>query len=96
MNTTQMLVPAVGPDFGAVLGQDSLSQIVGALLTYGLLLAVLMVIICAAAWALASSSGSWHTAGKAKTGMCVALAGAVLAGGALAWANWLLTVGSSL
>jgi len=84
------------PDFGAVGGSGRLRQIVGALLTYGFIVAVLMVIICAATWALTSSSGSWHTASKAKTGLFVALGGAVLTGGALAWANWLIDLGATL
>ena len=40
--------------------------------------------------------GGWHTAQKAKTGVLVALAGATLTGGALAWANWLLDLGAHL
>ena len=87
---------AVGPDFGAVGGSDALRAIVGALLTYGLLIAVLMLIVCSATWALASHSGSWHTAQKAKTGLFVALGGAVLTGVALTWANWLLGIGAHL
>ena len=45
---------------------------------------------------IGSAQGSWHTASKAKTGLFVALGGAVLTGGALAWANWLLGVGATL
>lgn len=84
------------PDFGAVGGASQLRSVVGALLTYGLVVAVLMVVVCAVTWALASASGSWHTATKAKTGLLVALSGAVLVGGALAWANWLLGIGATL
>jgi hypothetical protein len=87
---------AVGPDFGAVGVSGALRAIVGALLTYGLLIAVLMLIVCSATWALASHSGSWHTAQKAKTGLFVALGGAVLTGVALTWANWLLGIGAHL
>jgi len=90
------LVPLVGPDFGAVGGSGQLRAIVGALLTYGLIIAVLMVVTCGATWAVASSSGSWQAASKAKTGLFVALGGAALTGGALAWANWLLDVGAQL
>ena len=90
------LLPLVGPDFGAVGGSSQLRAIVGALLTYGLIISVLMVVTCGATWAIASSSGSWHTAGKAKTGLFVAFGGAALTGGALAWANWLLDVGAQL
>ena len=89
-------VRSVGPNFGAVGGAGDLRAIVGALLTYGLIVAVLMLVVSATTWALASSSGSWHTAQKAKTGVLVALAGATLTGGALAWANWLLDVGAHL
>ena len=87
---------AVGPDFGAVGGASQLRSIVGALLTYGLIMAVLMVVVSAATWAIGSAHGSWQTAHKGKVGLLVALGGATLTGGALAWANWLLGVGASL
>jgi hypothetical protein len=90
------LLPLVGPDFGAVGSSSQLRAIVGALLTYGLIVAVLMVVICAATWAIGSAQGSWQTASKAKTGLIVAVGGAVLTGAALAWADWLLDVGASL
>lgn len=89
-------VSSIGPDFGAVGGSAQLRQIVGALLTFGLITAILMVVVCAAMWAVASSTGSWQAASKAKAGVLVALAGAVLTGCALAWANWLLNLGASL
>lgn len=92
----QSVLPLVGPDFGAVGGSSQLRAIVGALLTYGLIVSVLMVVICGATWAISSSNGSWHAASKAKTGLFVALGGAALTGGALAWANWLLNVGAQL
>lgn len=96
MTSAYYLLSRVSPDFGTVGGSSQLRQIVGALLTFGLLTAVLMVIVCASTWAVASSSGSWHAASKAKSGLFVALGGAVLIGGALAWANWLLDVGATL
>lgn len=93
-----LVAPAssVGPDFGAVGGAGELRSIVGALLTYGVITAVLMLVVCSATWALASHSGSWHTAQKAKVGMFVALGGAALTGAALTWANWLLGIGAHL
>lgn len=68
----------------------------GALLTYGLLASVLMLVACAAAWAIASSRGSWHAADKAQTGLVVSLAGAVFVGGALDCANWLIGIGNQV
>jgi len=89
-------IATVSPDFGAVNGASDLRAVVGALLTYGLVIAVLMLVISAATWAVASNSGSWHTAQKAKLGCFVALGGATLTGAVLAWANWLLDVGAHL
>jgi hypothetical protein len=96
MTIATALLPLVGPDLGAVGGAGDLRKIVGALLTYGLVVAVLMVVACAATWAIGSAQGSWQTASKAKTGLLVALGGAVLAGGSLGWANWLISIGASL
>lgn len=89
-------VVAPEPDFGAVTNGTDLDRIVGALLTYGLVFAVLTLIVCAAGWALGSATGSWQTASRAKAGVFAALAGSVLLGGALGWANWLLDLGTSL
>lgn len=86
----------VAPDFGAVDGSGQLQQIVGALLTYALIIGVLMTLICAAAWSIASATGSWQLAAKAKLGLFVALGGVTLTGAALAWANWLIHTGASL
>ena len=87
---------AVAPDFGAVAAAGGLERIVGALLTVALIAAVAMVVVCAITWAISSSTGSWHTAARARTGVLVAAGGAALTGGALAWANWLLHTGASL
>lgn len=96
MDISSVILPLVGPDFGAVGGSSELRRIVGALLTFGLITAVLMLIVCGTTWAIASASGSWSAAGKAKAGLFVAVGGALFTGGALAWANWLLGVGASL
>lgn len=96
VNILLPMLPLVGPDFGAVGGAGELGAIVGALLTYGLVVAVLMVVVCAVTWGVASAHGSWRAASKAKTGLFVALAGTGLTGGALAWASWLLDLGATL
>lgn len=96
MTDLAAVATAVGPNFAAVGGSGRLRQIVGALLTFGLLIAVLMVIVCAATWANASANESSQAAGTAKkTGLLVALGGAVFTGGALAWTNWLLNLGAT-
>ncbi len=86
----------VAPDFGAVTAVTALPDVVGALLTIALITAVGLLIICAVSWAIASGSGSWHTAARARAGVLVAVGGAALTGGALAWTDYLLEVGTRL
>ena len=86
----------VFPDFGAVGGASELKSIVGALLTFVLILAVLMMIISGVTWALASVYGNVHTATRARLGLWVAFCAAALAGAGVAWVNFLLNVGVTL
>ena len=89
-------VMGVFPDFDGLGGIGDLRAIVGALLTFVLIVAVLVLIVSAIVWAIATAHGNYATAGKGRTGVLVSLGAAVLAGGGVAWMNWLLTVGSSL
>ncbi|WP_324654064.1 DUF6112 family protein [Georgenia sp. H159] len=87
---------AVVPNFDAVAASGELARVIGALLTITLVIAVGALVVCAVTWALTASTGHWHTAMRARTGVWVTLAAAVLAGGALAWTNYLLGVGATL
>lgn len=84
------------PDFGAVGGAEQLRSIVGALLTLVLIISALMMIVNGAVWALASSSGNFQTASRARTGFLVACGTAALAGAGVAWVDFLLGVGDRL
>jgi hypothetical protein len=84
------------PDFGAVGGAEELQSIVGALLTFVLIIAVLMMITSGVTWALASANGNVQTAIRARLGLWVACGAAALAGSGVAWVNFLLGVGSTL
>jgi hypothetical protein len=86
----------VFPDFGGVGAADDLRSIVGALLMFVLVIAVLMLIVSSIIWAIASSTGNAHTATKARTGAWVALGAAALAGTGVAWVDFLLDVGEQL
>lgn len=85
----------VYPDFGAVDGAG-LENVIGALLTIVLILAVLTILISATAWAISSSHGNPATAQKAKAGLWVGIAVAALAGAAVAWLNFLIGIGNQL
>ena len=86
----------VFPDFGGVGGAAALRPVIGALLMFVLIIAVLMLIISAIIWAISSSTGNPHTATKARLGVWVALGTAALAGAGVAWVNFLLGVGDRL
>lgn len=90
------LASGVYPNLGALAGSDLLVSVAGALLTFALVVAVLMLVVCAIAWAIASSHGNYPVTTKARTGLLVAVGGAALAGAGVAWINWLLAVGSTL
>lgn len=86
----------VFPDFGAIGAATAFAQVIGALLTFVLVIAVLMLIMNAIVWGIASSRGNYQAATKARIGLFVAVGAAALAGTGIAWANFLLTVGGRL
>ena len=86
----------VFPDFGGVGAAGDLRAVIGALLMFVLIIAVLMLIVSAIVWAISSSTGNPHTATKARLGAWVALGTAALAGAGVAWVNFLLGVGEYL
>ena len=84
------------PDFNGLGGIGDLRTVVGALLTFVLIIAVLMLIISAIVWAIASAHGNYATASKGRIGVLVAVGAAILAGGGVAWMNWLIALGQRL
>ena len=80
------------PDFDGLDGLGDLRAVVGALLTFVLIVAVLMLIV----WVIATAHGNYATASNGRTGVLVALGAAVLTGGGVAWMNWLLNLGQQL
>lgn len=86
----------VFPDFDGLGGIGDLRAIVGALLTFVLIVAVLVLIVSAIVWAIATAHGNYATAGKGRTGVLVSLGAAVLAGAGVTWMNWLLNLGQQL
>ena len=86
----------VFPDFEGLSGIGDLREVVGALLMFVLVIAVLMVIVSGVIWAVAASTGNYAAAAKGRVGVLVALGAAVLAGGGVAWMNWLIGIGRQL
>lgn len=86
----------VFPDFDGLGGIGDLKQVIGALLTIVLLVAVLMVIVSAICWAVGASHGNHALASKGRVGVLVGVGAAVLAGAGVAWVNWLIVLGRQL
>lgn len=86
----------VFPDFNGLSGISDLRSVIGALLTLTLISAVLMLIVSAVVWAVASSNGNYNAASKGRAGVLVALGAAALAGAGVAWMNWLIDLGRQL
>ena len=86
----------VFPDFDGLGGIGDLRAVVGALLTFVLIVAVLMLIVSAICWAVAAAHGNYSAAAKGWVGVLDALGAAVLAGGGVAWMNWLIALGQRL
>lgn len=86
----------VTPDFGAVAASGELGQIIGALMTIVLVFSVMMLLISAAAWAVSASAGNYQGASRGRMGVLVSVLTALIAGGGIAWANFLIATGESL
>ncbi|WP_144588651.1 DUF6112 family protein [Brevibacterium casei] len=86
----------VFPDFDGLGGIGDLKQVIGALLTVVLIVAVLMVIVSAICWAFGASHGNPALASKGRVGVLVGIAAAALAGAGVAWVNWLIALGNQL
>ena len=86
----------VFPDFDGLGGIGDLRAVIGALLTFVLIVAVLMLIVSAIVWAIAAANGNHAIASKGRTGVLVALGAAVLAGGGVACVNWLIALRGQL
>lgn len=74
--------PGVTPNANGLPGLSALKQMVGALVTFGLVVSVAGLVISAAAWALGSLNSNAHYAGRGKTGCLVAGAAAIVIGSA--------------
>lgn len=74
--------PGVTPNSNGLPGITEFKNIVGALLTFGVVACVAGLVIAAITWAIGSNSSNPGLAGRGKTGVLVAFAAAILIGGA--------------
>lgn len=86
----------VSPNTTGLPGINSISNIVGALLTIGLIACVAGLVIAAMVWAIGSHSSNPNLASRGKTGVLVALVAAILIGGANVLVDFFVTTGKGL
>lgn len=78
----------IRPNTNGLPGIPQLREIVGAIMSIGLILAVVALIIAAVIWAFGANSSNPHLAGRGKTGILVAAASGVVCGAAVALVNF--------
>lgn len=88
--------PGVSPNQNGLPGLGVLKQIVGALLTWGLVACVAGLVVSVIVWALGHHGGNYAHASNGKTGVLVSAGGALLIGGANAIIAFFSGLGSHI
>ena len=86
----------IDPNGSGLPGIEQLRTIVGAVMTVGLILAVLALIVSAVVWAYGSNSSNPHLSGRGKTGLLISCGAAVICGAAVALVNFGCDVGQQV
>jgi hypothetical protein len=86
--------PGISSNTTGLPGLAQLKQIVGALLTFGLVACVAALVASAVVWGFGSNSGNPHLAGRGKTGVVAAAGAALLIGAANAIIAFFSAAGS--
>ncbi|WP_449281550.1 DUF6112 family protein [Leucobacter sp.] len=86
----------IDPNSDGLPGIAQLRDIVGAVMTVGLILSVLALIVSAIVWGLGANSSNPHLASRGKTGVLVSCVAAVLCGAAVTLINFFWTVGQAV
>ena len=86
----------IDPNSNGLPGIAQLRDIVGAVMTVGLILSVLALIVSAIGWGFGANSSNPHLASRGKTGVLVSCGAAVLAGAAVTLINFFWTVGQAV
>lgn len=87
---------SITPNSTGLPGIAQLQQIVGAVMTVGLILSVLALIIAAIVWGFGASSSNPHLASRGKLGVLVACGAAIICGAAVALVNFAWGVGQNV
>lgn len=88
--------PGITANSTGLPGLGTAAQIVGALITYGLIACVAAIIISAIVWAIGHHNGNGRYSDGGKTGVLVSCGGALLIGGANVLVTFFSAAGGAL
>lgn len=86
----------IDPNVSGLPGIAALSRIVGAVMTFGLVLSALALILAAVVWGFGANSSNPGLAARGKLGVVVACGAALLCGAAVTLVNFFWHVGQSV
>lgn len=86
----------IQPNDSGLPGIKALRTIVGAVMTFGLVLSVLALIISGVVWGFGANSSNPHLAGRGKLGVLVACGAAVICGASVTLINFFWDVGQDV
>lgn len=86
----------IDPNTDGLPGIEQLRVIVGAVMTVGLILAVLALIIAAVVWGYGANSSNPHLASRGKLGVLVSCGAAIVCGASVTLVNFFWNVGQSV
>jgi hypothetical protein len=86
----------ISPNTSGLPGLAELQNVVGALLTFGLVAALAGLLVSAMVWALGNHSANPVLASRGKSGVLVSFVAAALTGGATALINFFAGAGGQL
>ena len=86
----------IDPNGTGLPGIEQLRTIVGAVMTVGLILAVLALIVSAIVWAYGANSSNPHLASRGKLGVLISCGAAIITGAAVTLINFFWNVGQTV
>lgn len=86
----------ISPNSTGLPGISAGESIVGALLTFGVIVAVAGVIMGSMVWAVGNHSSNPQIVARGKTGVMAGVVAAIICGGAMALVNFFFNIGAGL
>lgn len=86
----------INPNDSGLPGVEALKDIVGAVMTFGLILSALGIIISAVVWGIGANSSNPALSGRGKIGVLICCGAAILTGASVTLINFFWDVGQKI